>query len=347
MLQQNILPEFNNKLEKQLNNLFHSSGLPLHFNKTGYKDFTNYQRLSLIIIFRRENKSIRDFLEDLKESKWISWLSLKRIPKKSTFHDWLVLYDLNQIKEFIESSIDKSNLKVTAIDGSGIQTDFKSSYYKKRLKELGRRIKNSYHKLDIIVDVYGKKQIINYNFLLKSRHDSYVAKKLLKKVKFERCKILADKGYPDYKFIEQSKLKQNNFISPPKNYGTKCKQNSFKRTRKHKNFETNKSVYRRRVIVESVFSSLKRKQHLNLRSRLCSMKKREMAWHILFYNIRRNIEFDGIKFTESLAFFCVTLEFKLLRTELKKRKLFKPIFGSFYYRLDVIVRTLKRPLQEK
>ena len=316
MFQQNILPEFNNKLEKQLNKLFHSSGLPLHFNKTGYKDFTNYQRICLIIIFRRENKSIRDFLGDLKESKWISWLGLKRIPKKSTFHDWLVLYDLNQIKEFIEQSVDKSNLKVTAIDGSGIQTDFKSSYYKKRLKQFGRRIKNSYHKLDIIVDVYGKKQIIDYSFLLKSRHDSYVGKKLLKKVKFERCKMLADKGYPDYEFIEQAKLKQNNFISPPKNYGTKCQQDNLKRTRKYKNFEANKHIYRRRVIVESVFSSLKRKQHLRLRSKLCSMKKREMGWHILFYNIRRNIEFDGVKSTESLAFFCVILEFELLRTKL-------------------------------
>jgi nucleoid-associated protein YgaU len=32
MLQQNILPEFNNKLEKQLNKLFHSSGAPLRAN---------------------------------------------------------------------------------------------------------------------------------------------------------------------------------------------------------------------------------------------------------------------------------------------------------------------------
>jgi hypothetical protein len=69
MLQQNILPEFNNRLEKQLNELFHYLGLPLHFNKTGYKEFTNYQRISLIIIFRREDKSIRDFLKYLEESK--------------------------------------------------------------------------------------------------------------------------------------------------------------------------------------------------------------------------------------------------------------------------------------
>lgn len=307
MLQQIILPKFNNELEEQLIKLFHRSELPLHFNKTGYKDFTNYQRISLIVIFRRENKSIRDFLKDFKESKWMSWLGLKRIPKKSTFHDWLVIFNTEIIREFIDLSVDKSDLKVTAIDGSGIETNFQSPYYQKRLKELGEKVKNSYHKLDIIVDVYGKKQILDYSFLLKNRHDSFVAKKLLKKIKFNRCKILADKGYPDYEFIEQSKEKQNNFISPPKNYRGKCRGDSFRRQRKIKNYESNKKIYRRRVIVECVFSSLKRKQKLKLRSKLSYMKKREIGWHILFYNIRRNIEFNGKIVKEDSAFFIFIL----------------------------------------
>lgn len=204
-MQKEVINQYNNELERELVKLFHSSDLPLHFNKTGYKDFTNYQRISLIIIFRRENKTIRDFLDCMKESKWISWLGLKRIPKKSTFHDWLNLFDTKLIRELINFSVDKTNLKTAAIDGSGIKTNFRSSYYEKRLKELGEKIKKSYHKLDIIVDVYGKKQIIDYSFLLKNRHDSFVAKKLLKKIKFRRCKILADKGYPNYDFIEISK----------------------------------------------------------------------------------------------------------------------------------------------
>lgn len=308
MLQQVIQSNYNNELEKELIKLFHESDLPLHFNKTGYKDFTNYQRISLIIIFRRENKSIRDFLKDLGESRWVSWLGLRRIPRKSTFHDWLNLFGTKLIRELISFSVDKSRLKVAAIDGSGVQTNFQSPYYQKRLKELGKEIKNSYHKLDIIVDTLGKKQIIDYSFLLKNRHDSFVADKLLKRVKFRRCKILADKGYPKYFFVEMSKIKQNNFISPPKNYGGKCRHYNLKRRRKIANFESNKNIYRRRVIVECVISSLKRKQSLKLRSRLSYMKKREMGWHILFYNIRRNIEFDGKKFEENLSFFILIFE---------------------------------------
>src|SRR3989344_8140452 len=101
MLQQIILPKYNNKLEEQLIKLFHESNLPLHFNHKGNKQFTNYQRISLTIIFRRENKSIRDFLKDLRESRWTSWLGLKKIPKKSTFHDWLNLFDTKLIRELI------------------------------------------------------------------------------------------------------------------------------------------------------------------------------------------------------------------------------------------------------
>jgi len=42
-----ILAHLSNTLEKELIKLFHSSGLPLHFNKTGNKQFINYQRISL------------------------------------------------------------------------------------------------------------------------------------------------------------------------------------------------------------------------------------------------------------------------------------------------------------
>ena len=201
-MRQLMLAHPQNNLEKQLLNLFHSTNLPLHFNHKGNKQFTNYQRISIIVLFYRSKKSLRDFTDELFESKWISYLGLKKIPKKSTFHDWLNLFNMKLIRKLINFSVDKSDLKVTAIDGSGIDTNFKSSYFEKRLNDFGKKIKNNYHKLDIIVDTYGKKQIIDYSFLLKNRHDSFVAKKLLKKIKFNKCKILADKGYPDYNFIE-------------------------------------------------------------------------------------------------------------------------------------------------
>jgi hypothetical protein len=295
MYQQITLSKPNNVLEKHLINLFHSSGLPLHSNHTGYKDFSNYQRISLIVLFRRSKKSIRDFLKEFKESKWISWLHLKRIPSKSAFHNWLMMFGMNIIRKLIRKIANYKNLKITAIDGTGIQSNFQSRYYEKRRKDFNLKNKRPYHKLDVIVDTFGKKQILEYCFLLKNRSDSFVGKKLVKKKSIRRCKMLADKGYPDYAFADLAKANQNNFISPPKNYKGKCRHNNFKRNKKIANFKSNESVYRRRPIVECVFSSMKRVQDLKLRNRLSFMKKREMRWHVLYYNFRMNVKFETNK----------------------------------------------------
>jgi len=289
---QNQLTQINNKTQKQLIKLFHDSGLPNHFNHYGNKEFTNYQRVSLIVLFRKSKKSIRIFIEELNESKWSSWLDLKKIPGKSTFHDWLMFFGTTLIREFVRLVTDTSDLKIAAIDGTGIQSNFRSPYYEKRRKDFKLKTTRPYNKLDIIVDTNGKKHIIDYSFLLKNRNDSFVGKRLMKKFKFKRVKIVADKGYPDYEFMEMAKERQNNFISPPKDYKGKCRHNNMKRRRKEENYKANKQVYNRRPIVESVISSIKRVQDPKLRSRLPYMKKREMGWHVLLYNIRMNIKFD-------------------------------------------------------
>lgn len=307
---QKQITQINNNLQKELIKLFHSSRLPLHFNETGYKDFTNYQRISLIILFKRNKKSIRDFLKELKESKWFNWLGLKRVPGKSTFHDWLKLFGTTLIRKLISLVTDTSDLKIAAIDGTGIQSNFRSAYYEKRRKDFKLKNKRPYNKLDIFVNTNGKKHILEYSFLLKNRSDTYVGKKIIGKIKFKRIKIVGDKGYPDYKYEELAKANQNNFISPPKEYKGKCRHDNFKRQRKERNYQSNKGVYNRRPIVESVISSIKRVQDPKLRSRLPFMKKREMGWHILLYNIRMNVksEDNNSRFKQSqIGYFFVLM----------------------------------------
>ena len=290
---QKQLTRINNKTQKQLIKLFHDSGLPNHFNHYGTKDFTNYQRISLVILFRKSKKSLRTFVEELPEEKWSSWLDLRKIPGKSTLHDWLKLFGMNLIRKLQELVTDTSDLKIAAIDGTGIPSNYRSPYYDKRRKDFKLRTKRPFNKLDAIVDTLGKKHIIDYSFSLRNRSDTYVGKKLIRRTKLSRVKFVGDKGYPDYKYEELAKAKQNNFISPPKEYKGKCRQNNYKRRRKEANYQANKGVYNRRPIVESVFSSMKRVQDLKLRSRLPFMKKREMGWHVLLYNIRMNVKFDN------------------------------------------------------
>ena len=92
-------------------------------------------------------------------------------------------------------------------------------------------------------------------------------------------------------------------VVPPKNYGSK----SFghpKAVRTHiKNtYYENEEIYSLRNNVEGAFSSLKRVQGLHLRSKLSFMKKRELAWNIVWYNIRKKISFWVIFFLEISRF---------------------------------------------
>src|SRR3989338_8425130 len=157
MFQNIILPKYNNKLEEQLINLFNSSGLPLYFNKTGNKEFTNYQRVSIIILFQRSKKSIRDFIVEFQESKWIFWLGLKKTPKKSTLHDWLKIFDMKIIRKIGKVLLPKE-ISLTSIDGTGFDSWKRSRHYEKRAEKIGRLPYMPYAKADLFIDV--KTQII-------------------------------------------------------------------------------------------------------------------------------------------------------------------------------------------
>ena len=194
MLQQIILPKFNNKLEEQLINLFHSSELPLHFNKTGNKEFTNYHRVSIIILFQRSQKSLRTFIdENLKESKWISYLGLKKIPKKSTLHDWLKLFDMKIIRKICKLLLPKE-IKITSIDGTGFDSWQRSRHYEKRAEEISQLPHMPYAKADLFIDV--KTQIIlDFSLLTHRKHDVKVAEKIFKRNEIKNIIGLGDKGY--------------------------------------------------------------------------------------------------------------------------------------------------------
>src|SRR3989338_10799242 len=153
MFQQIILPKYNSIMEEELIKLFHSSDLPLHFNKTGNKEFTNYQRVSIIILFHRSRKSIRAFIdEDLSESRWISYLGLKKIPKKSTLHDWLKIFNMKIIRKICKVLLPKE-IELTSIDGTGFDSWQRSRHYEKRANEIGKLPPMPYAKADLFIDV--------------------------------------------------------------------------------------------------------------------------------------------------------------------------------------------------
>ncbi|MFP4401955.1 MAG: transposase [Candidatus Nanoarchaeia archaeon] len=144
-----------------------------------------------------------------------------------------------------------------AIDGSGVDSYYQSSYHQKRLSNFGVKKQNSsWHKFDIIIDVKSK-LILDFSFLLHNRHDSKVAWQLFNRFKLKNVLILADKGYYWFKLHRLIKQKRGILVVPPKNYGKNCLHNRIVRREFHNSYYEYEEFYTLRNNIESVFKSLK------------------------------------------------------------------------------------------
>jgi hypothetical protein len=303
-----------NKLENQLLNLFHFSELPLHFNKTGNKEFTNYQRISIIVLFQRSKKSIRDFVVEFQESKWISYLGLKKIPKKSTLHDWLKMFDMKTIRKICKVLLPEK-IELTSIDGTGFDSWQRSRHYEKRALEIGDLPHMPYAKADLFIDV--KTQIVlDFSLITHREHDVKVAEKIFKRNKIKNIIGLGDKGYDSENLHEIARANGITFYAPVR----KMDKRGYK-NQKPSGFYRRKCVelpdfYGMRWINETVNSVLKRTQIHFLRSKKCFMKQREFGWQIILYNIKRKIIIENNK-TKVQTFFCLIFIIRPFRTEEK------------------------------
>ena len=305
MLQQNILPEFNNQLQKELINLFHSLDLPQHFNKTGNKEFTNYQRISIIILFHRSKKSLREFIVDFKESKWISWLGLSKVPKKSTLHDWIIIFNMKIIHKISKGLLPKI-IKLTSIDGTAFDSWQRSRHYEKRALEMGKLPYMPPVKAGIFIDVKSQ-SIIDFEFITKNQHDVKLAEKIFRRNTMKGIIGLGDMGFDSENLHEIARANGINFYSPVRKMSKLALKN-----KKPRGFYRRKCIeapddYNMRNINETVNSVLKRTQIPFLRSKKNSRKEREFGWQVVWYNLKRKII---ISFgNDGQTFFCLTCRF--------------------------------------
>ncbi len=245
-------------------------------------EFTNYQRFVLLINYIKENKPLREFVDWLKKKSTLPrFLQLKKIPSKSTLNSWFDMFDIELIKQKMRDFF-KPKSQIFAVDGTGLETENKGNYIKKRF---GLRTKSNFNKFDAIVDIESK-IILDFEFHYKQRHDLFVFDILLQRLRFNFKFLLADKGYYSFKIFKILKNKSIFYIVPPKNYGNKCRGDNLIRKQFHKCYYENEALYPLRNIVECVFSALKRKEF-----RILKMKYRdiEISWKVLAYNLRKSL----------------------------------------------------------
>jgi len=190
-MQKTIKNQYEVELNEQIFKLCHKMELPLHYNHKGPKIYTNYQRIALIILYIRSKKSLIDFLQELCETKWISWLGLKEIPSKSVLNNWTKLFDLSFIRKLLSFQIENEEPSVMAIDATGIDSWRRSRHYEKRITQLGHEEHMPYAKIDILIDT-DTRLIHDWVLRIKPRHDMLGAKTIFQRMKRKNILILAD-----------------------------------------------------------------------------------------------------------------------------------------------------------
>lgn len=277
-MQSQIQCTYVHPLQKQLLKLFHAEDLPLHDNHIGPKLFTEYQKLSLVILFRRSKKSLRDFIASLLELRWPRWLGLRRLPSKSVLHNWCKKYTTKFIRKLNKRLLADKKPKIMAIDATGIDSWQRSRHYQKRIGEAPM----PYAKLSIHIDTENL-LIFDHVLQIKPRHDVIAAESIFKRTSLRDVLTLGDKGYDSEPLHEVAHRKGNSLFAP-------VRKGSFRRRprgRYRRLCVDGNEHYGYRNTAESCFHSLKSRRIPALKSRLHYMKKRETAWHILIHNIER------------------------------------------------------------
>ena len=163
------------------------------------------------------------------------------------------------------------NFDVLAIDGTDLDSLNASPYYQKRVG-VNRKLKD-YFKLDIVTDTKTK-QIVDFYVLDHFRHDSFIAKTLFRDLAFRGIipiYLVADRGYYAKHHYLFWKKYGTTYVVPPKKY-KKTKHNSFFHKIMKETYRKFKEIYNERNLIESVFSSFKRRFKVKIRSKDSNMK---------------------------------------------------------------------------
>jgi hypothetical protein len=269
------------RLHSQILKLFHVGAKRLHSNRLGPKLYTNLQRLALLILHSRSGKSLRRFVDELPESRWISWLGFCEIPSKSSLHSWQKQFSLSIIRKLNTRLLRQQQPAVMAIDGTGVDSHHRSRHYEKR----ALFAKTPYVKLDLFIDV--KSQLIfDWIARIKPRHDVLGARTILKRTRLRRVHIVADKGYDCRDMYALAHVNKNTFYAPIR---TRKRSKVYGRYRRQSLKEPS-PYYPLRNSIESCIHALKAVRVYALRCKLHRMKKKELAWHIVVHNMERLIK---------------------------------------------------------
>jgi hypothetical protein len=265
----------------------------LYSCKYSRRDYTQHQLLTILLFKEYRKEDYRTIICDLEEMDRIrESLGLMSIPHFTTLQKFLCRIKPIYLDMLFKCTLrqfysDDGSIPITAIDSSGFTSGYSSHYYSFRTGKLRKH----FLKTSIAVDT--EQQIITGFMISNNRvHESRHALVLLKKchsLRKSECYVM-DRGYDSekmHKLIRES-LNADSVI-PTRAW--KNTANIWGKYRKEMTDNFDFLRYRKRVLVETKFSVLKRRFGADLKSRSFQIQKKEISCKIILANLDRIILF--------------------------------------------------------
>ncbi len=260
--------------------------------KYSKKIYTRYQLLVLILFKDYRNQHYREFVEDIGDMESIQKeLELSVVPHFTTLQKFFcriktlyLRYAFRKTTSLFYSNDDP--IAITAVDSSGFTSGYSSHYYSARTGKIRK------HFLETSISVDTDTQAITGFITSKSRvHDTRHAARLLPqchKIRRSECYVM-DRGYDSeaiHRQVREELLADS--IIPIRSWNNQIIGGKY---RNEMAGEFDDTRYRRRQLVENKFSVLKRKFGGDLKARIFSIQRKEIAGKMIVCNIHKFLQF--------------------------------------------------------
>jgi transposase len=278
------------KLISSCQKLLQKSRILKYSCKFSKKVYTQHQHILLLVLktyLRRTYREIAELIEELPNVRKL--IGLKKVPHFTTPQKFLQRFSSLLFDSLIGRLVSGISGKLTvAIDATGFSSSYTSRYYVMKL--FGETSIKSFMKLSVAAET-SRKLILAMKARKAPAHDNRDFIPLLKSLKGMKVShVIADKAYDAERNHVFIRKKLNATAVIPVRENITSRQRTKFRRRMKKLFEIDEScrkLYRKRNVVEAVFSVLKRKFGDSLSGRDAWQRRKELKLRALTYNLYR------------------------------------------------------------
>ena len=266
------------KLIQRVKSGVRAARIPRSFSKKKNNVFSNEQHIVIQVLMQLEGKRLRDmpcFLALLQNE-----LHLARAIHFTTINKFALRIKQTYLECLISRMVMSSEESLVEIDGTGFTLNSRSPYFCTIAGE-----KKRFMQTNVAAEV--KRRLILAVRLRRKRRNENIDVSYLMKQSAKQLPItafLADKAYDSKINHDIAREHGTKFIAPLKER-ERFKIRGYQRRELHKKFPS--EIYHQRVIIESIFSAVKRRFGHVLLAKRFNSQKNELLFRFVAYNAEK------------------------------------------------------------